>query len=143
MPGRAQLRPSRGIGQCYLDRHRPPARVGLRDRPREALALLFQQRKGFRLQRRRRHGLGLGRRAAGPEGLDAAAGDDHKNPEAVAEAKAKITEEAEKAQREEEKKADEEDKVPKYVLTKYERIEREAVRKSHRASDAIDATLSP
>ena len=61
------------------------------------------------------------------------------------EAKAKLTEEAEQAQQraEEEKKAEEEDKVPKYVLTKYERIEREAVRKSHRASDAIDATLSP
>ncbi len=67
--------------------------------------------------------------------VDAAAGDDHKNPEAVAEAKAKITEEAEQAQQraEEEKKAEEEDKVPKYVLTKYERIEFEAVRKSHRA----------
>ena len=33
------------------------------------------------------------------EVVDAAAGDDHKNPEAVAEAKAKITEEAEKARR--------------------------------------------
>ena len=52
------------------------------------------------------------------EVVDAAAGDDHKNPEAVAEAKAKITEEAEKAQREEAKKDEDEDKVPKYVLTK-------------------------
>jgi hypothetical protein len=58
------------------------------------------------------------------EVVDAAAGDDHKNPEAVAEAKAKLTEEAEQAQQraEEEKKAEEEDKVPKYVLTKYERV---------------------
>ena len=66
------------------------------------------------------------------EVVDAAAGDDHKNPEAVAEAKAKITEEAEKAQREETKKDEDEDKVPKYVLTKYERIECGAVWKSHR-----------
>ena len=55
----------------YLDRHRPAARVGLRDRPRETLALLLQQRQGLGLERRRRHRLGLGRRAARPEGLDA------------------------------------------------------------------------
>ena len=72
--------------------------------------------------------------------VDAAAGDDHKNPEAVAEAKAKITEEAEKAQREEEKKAEDEDKVPKYVLTKYERIEFEDLLKAHTARlDALKA----
>ena len=61
--------------------------------------------------------------------MDAAAGDDHKDPAAVAEAKAQITAEAEKAQQraEEEKKDADEDKVPKYVLTKYERIECEAV----------------
>ena len=42
--------------------------------------------------------------------------------------------EAEKAQQraEDEKKAEDEDKVPKYVLTKYERIECGAVWKSHR-----------
>ena len=61
------------------------------------------------------------------EVVDAAAGDDHKDPAAVAEAKAQITAEAEKAQREEAKKDEDEDKVPKYVLTKYERIECEAV----------------
>ena len=66
------------------------------------------------------------------EVVDAAAGDDHKDPAAVAEAKAKITEEAEKAQREEAKKDADEDKVPKYVLTKYERIECGAVWESHR-----------
>ena len=78
------------------------------------------------------------------EVVDAAAGDDHKNPEAVAEAKAKLTEEAEQAQQraEEEKKAEEEDKVPKYVLTKYERIEFEAAWESHRASDAIFMILA-
>ena len=74
------------------------------------------------------------------EVVDAAAGDDHKNPEAVAEAKAQITAEAEKAQREEEKKAEDEDKVPKYVLTKYERIEFEDLLKAHTARlDALKA----
>ena len=52
------------------------------------------------------------------EVVDAAAGDDHKDAAAVAEAKAQITAEAEKAQREEAKKDEDEDKVPKYVLTK-------------------------
>ena len=67
--------------------------------------------------------------------MDAAAGDDHKDEAAVAEAKAKITEEAEKAQQraEEEKKAEDEDKVPKYVLTKNERIELEDLLKAHTA----------
>ena len=66
----------------------------------------------------------------------------------------------EKAQREEAKKDEDEDKVPEYVLTKYERIECGAVWKSHRTPStrcclrscvcsmswsfqAIDATLSP
>ena len=74
--------------------------------------------------------------------MDAAAGDDHKDPAAVAEAKAKITEEAEQAQQraEEEKKAEDEDKVPKYVLTKYERIEFEDLLKAHTARlDALKA----
>ena len=76
------------------------------------------------------------------EVVDAAAGDDHKDEAAVAEAKAKITEEAEQAQQraEEEKKAEEEDKVPKYVLTKYERIEFEDLLKAHTARlDALKA----
>ena len=72
--------------------------------------------------------------------MDAAAGDDHKDPAAVAEAKAQITAEAEKAQREEAKKAEDEDKVPKYVLTKYERIEFEDLLKAHTARlDALKA----
>merc|ERR1719394_887962 len=74
------------------------------------------------------------------EVVDAAAGDDHKDPAAVAEAKAKITEEAEKAQREEAKKDEDEDKVPKYVLTKYERIEFKDLLKAHTARlDALKA----
>ena len=44
------------------------------------------------------------------------------------------------AQREEEKKDDEEDKVPKFVLTKYERIEFEDLLKAHTARlDALKA----
>ena len=74
------------------------------------------------------------------EVVDAAAGDDHKDPAAVAEAKAQITAEAEKAQREEAKQDEDEDKVPKYVLTKYERIEFEDLLKAHTARlDALKA----
>ena len=44
------------------------------------------------------------------------------------------------AQREEAKKAEDEDKVPKYVLTKYERIEFEDLLKAHTARlDALKA----